>query len=341
MNNNRINMKETKQLVIADNEVEKSKLKGYDELLYDIGGLLERAKYAVYKTVDNIRVQTYWQIGERIAREELGHIDKPEYGEKLLKLLAKDLNIAWRNMYNAVLFYKRYPILQTVSAKLSWSHYVELISIQNDKEREFYENKIVQNAWSIRELRKQIKSNLYEKTLKEGKSVAVAPLHIKPIIPEEVFKNSYNFDFLSLPEIYSEKDIENELLFKTEQLLLEFGTDFALLARQKQVIIDGEYHTIDIELYHRGIPCIILADLKIGKFKSEYVGQMNKYLNYYKENRKYEWELDPVGLIICEYKGKEEVHYALGGLSNKIFVAEYKAKLPKEEEIKKRLKNIR
>lgn len=97
---------------------------------------------------------------------------------------------------------------------------------------------------------------------------------------------------------------------------------------------------MDLEFYHRGIPCIVLADLKIGKFRAEYVGQMNKYLNYYRENRKYEWERDPVGLLICEYKGKEEVHYALGGLKRRIFVAEYKVKLPTEEEIKERLNEL-
>ena len=182
---------------------------------------------------------------------------------------------------------------------------------------------------------------MYEKTLKEGKLIAITPLPLKPITPEEAFKDSYNFDFLSLPEKYSEKDIENGLISRVEQLLMEFGTDFALLARQKPIIIDGEYHRIDLELYHRGLPCMILADIKIGKFKADYVGQMNKYLNYYRENRKYEWELDPIGLIICEYKGKEEVHYALGGLNNKIFVSEYKSKLPDEKEIEKKLKEIR
>ncbi len=201
----------SKSLIKPNNKSEKPE--GYNEVLYDIKSLLEKAKYAAYKTVDNIRVQTYWQIGERIAREELGYRDKPEYGEKLLKILANDLDIAWRNIYNALLFYKMYPILQTVSAILSWSHYVELISIRNDKERRFYETQIVQNAWSIRELRKQIKSNLYEKTLKTGKVVAVAPTPLEPITPEKAFKDSYNFDFLDLPEKYND-DMKNNFVQK-------------------------------------------------------------------------------------------------------------------------------
>ncbi|MFH1563188.1 MAG: PDDEXK nuclease domain-containing protein [Nitrospirota bacterium] len=313
----------------------------YNEILRDIRSLLEKATYQAYKAVDNLRVQTYWQVGERIARGELEHRDKPMYGEKLLKQLANDLTIAWRNIYNALLFYKIYPILQTVSAKLSWSHYVELITTQNAEEREFYESQIVQNNWSVRELRKQISNNLYARALKENKLVTIIPMPITPILPEQVFKNTYNFDFLQIQNGYSEKQLEEGLLVNVQRLLLEFGPDFSLAGRQCKIIIDQEIHTIDLEFYHRGIPCIILVDLKIGKFKSEYVGQMNKYLNYYRENKMYPWEKSPVGLIICEYKGKEEVHYALGDLENKIFVAEYKAKLPGEEEIGRGLKNIR
>ncbi len=327
------------KLAVKDNKA--GKLERYDELLYDIKSLLERAKYAAYKTVDNIRVQTYWQIGERIAREEFQHKERAEYGKRAIEMLAKDLGFERRLFYRIVKFYRKYPIVVTVSPQLTWSHYEALITIEDNKIRLFYGQQTLQNVWSIRELREQIKLNLYEKTLKDGKIVKITSLPLKPVIPEEAFKNSYRFDFLDLPKKYSEKDIENGLLFRTEQLLLEFGTDFALLARQKPIIIDGEYHRVDLELYHRGIPCIILVDLKMGKFKADYVGQMNKYLDYYKENRKYEWECDPIGLIICEYKGEEEVHYALGSLSNKIFVADYKAKLPPEEEIKKKLKRIK
>ena len=329
----------SKPLVKIGNKVEE--LEGYGELLYDIRTLLEKARYSAYKTVDNIRVQTYWQIGERIVREELQHNGRADYGKRVVEMLAVDIGFDRRLFYRIVKFYRTYPIVATVSPQLSWSHYEVLITVEDNEIRRFYEQQTIQNAWSVRELRGKINGRLYEKTLKEGKLVTVTSLPLEPATPEKAFKDSYNFDFLALPERYSEKDLENGLLSKTEQLLLEFGTDFALLARQKPIIIDGEYHKVDLELYHRGIPCIILVDLKIGKFRSDYVGQMNKYLNYYRENRKYEWELEPIGLIICEYKGKEEVHYDLGGLSNKIFVAEYKAKLPPEEEIKRMLKEIK
>ncbi len=326
----------TKKLIKTNKNIDITK--GYREILRDIRSLLEKSTYQAYKTVDNIRVQTYWQIGERIARGELEYGNKPKYGEKIIKQLAKDLNIALRNIYNALLFYKSYPILQTVSAKLSWSHYVEIIAIKDNEEKGFYESQIVQNNWSVRELKKQINSKLYARAIKENKLVTITPMPITPILPEKVFKNTYNFDFLQLPKGYSESQLEKKLLVNIEQLLLEFGSDFSLAGKQRKIIIDQEIHKIDLEFYHRGIPCIILVDLKIGKFKSEYIGQMNKYLNYYKENKMYLWEKSPIGLIICKYKGREEIHYALGGLENKIFIAEYESKLPSKKEIEKRVR---
>ncbi|PKP56245.1 MAG: DUF1016 domain-containing protein, partial [Candidatus Altiarchaeales archaeon HGW-Altiarchaeales-1] len=235
---------------VKNNGVEK--LEGYNELLYDVKSLLEKAKYHAYKAVDNIRVQTYWQIGERIVREELQHKERAGYGKKVVEKLAVDLGFARRLMFEVVQFYKTYPIVHALRAQLSWTHYGALLRIKDKNKREFYENWIIKNAWNTRELEKQVKFNLYEKTLKDGKIVKITSLPLKPVIPEEAFKNSYRFDFLDLPKKHSEKDLENGLLFRTEQLLLEFGTDFALLARQKPIIIDGEYHRVDLELYHRG-----------------------------------------------------------------------------------------
>mgnify|MGYP001070058233 CR=1 FL=1 len=190
-------------------------------------------------------------------------------------------------------------------------------------------------------MRQEIKNNLYQRVLKKGKAIVTTSIPLKPALPDQVFKNTYSFDFLNLQKGYTEKQLENAILSNAEKVLFEFGSDFSLAGRQKKIIIDNAIHTIDLEFYHRGIPCVVIVDLKIGKFKAEYIGQMNKYLNYYRENRKYKWEKNPIGLIICEYKSKEEVHYALGGLENKIFIAEYRAKLPSEAEIVKRLRKMK
>ena len=320
-------------------QIKAAKLEGYNNVLNDIRFLLDKAKAQAYKAVDNIRVQTYWQIGERIVREELQHKERADYGEKLIESLSKDLGFIKRDLYRMVQFYRTYPIMTSLMSQLSWTHYTVLITIPNKNEREFYESQITQNNLSVRELRKRIETNLYNRVKKEGKLTVTTHLEL-PVKPEAIFKDAYDFDFLKLPVKYKEKDLEKALLENVERLLLEFGADFSLSGRQRKIIIDGQIHTVDLEFYHRGIPCIILVDLKVGKFKAEYAGQMNKFLNYCRLNKKYSWERDPIGLIICEYKGNEEVHYALGNISNKIFVAEYKTKLPSEEEIKSRLKGV-
>jgi len=322
-------------------KAEIEKLEGYDEILQDIRSLLQRATYQAYKAVDNLRVQAYWQVGERMDRAVLEHKERADYGERAIERLSFDLGFQRRLLYRMLQFFRTYPIVSTLSTQLSWSHYQELMLISEPDERQFYEIQAIQNTWSVRELRAQIKSGLYQRSLEEGGLTITRRLPLKPILPEQVFKDTYTFDFLELQSGYSERALEEALLSNVEKLLLEFGTDFSLAGRQRKIIIDGEIHSIDLEFYHRGLPCIVLVDLKIGRFKSEYVGQMNKYLNYYRENRKYQWEKDPVGLMICEDKGREEVHYALGGLENKIFVAEYRTKLPGEEEIVTRLKALK
>ncbi len=328
-----------KELITTKNQLRT--IEGYNEILRDIRSLLEKATWQAYKVVDNLRVQTYWQVGERIARGELEHKERADYGEKIIERLSTDLGFQKRDIYRMVQFYKTYPIVTSLMSQLSWTHYTVLITIGDDQERRFYEFQTIQSNWSVRQLKKQIKGNLYQRTLKEKEITTTISFPLAPILPEQVFKETYNFDFLQLKNGHSEKQLEEGLLINVERLLLEFGFDFSLAGRQRKIIIDHESHTIDLEFYHRGIPCIILVDLKIGRFKSEYVGQMNKYLNYYRENKMYPFEKSPVGLIVCEYKGKEEAHYALGDLENKIFVAEYKAKLLSEEEIGKGVKKIR
>ena len=198
---------------LAKKEAEKKRgegLEGYTEILQDIKSLLEKAKYRAYKAVDNLRVQTYWQIGERIVRGELQHRERADYCARVIGRLAGDLDIAKRNLHNTVRFYRVYPIVQTVSAQLSWSHFVVLIYLNNKEERLFYEQQTIQNAWSVRELRRQIRSNLYERMEKKGE-VVIAPI-TTIVEPEEVFKDTYNFDFLKLPEKYTEDDFKTALI---------------------------------------------------------------------------------------------------------------------------------
>ena len=314
-----------------------NKLEGYNHLLKDVQSILQNGLGRVYKAVDNIKVQTYWQVGERIVREELRYKERADYGEKIIINLSNDLNFLKRDLYRIVQFYRTYPIMTSLMSQLSWTHYTVLISIENKDKREFYEIYTIQNSWSVSELKRRIKNKEYEKIRKSGKLTIKFPTKIPH--SKDVFKDVYHWDFLDLEENHSEKQLEDALLKSIRQILLEFGHGFAFMGNQQKILIANQWHKADLVFYHRFLKCIILVELKTEKFKSEFVGQTNKYLTYFREN-KLEYERDPIGLIICKEKSREEVHYAIGKLKEDIFVAEYKTYLPSEEDIRKKIKKI-
>jgi len=314
--------------------------KDYQNLLQDLKGIIADKRYQAYKAVDNIKVQAYWQIGERIVREEMRNKARADYGEYLINNLALDLKIEKRLMFRIVKFYKLYPIVASLMPQLSWTHYYQLISIENDKERKFYEQKIIINSWSVRELARQINSRLYQKT--NDKEIAETFKTKLPAIVDikKIFKPDYDFNFLEIAPYHLEKELEAKIIKDIEHFLKELGEDFLYLGHQVPIQIDNEKHYIDLVLYHRGIPCVILVDLKANKLDSRDIGQMNKYIGYYRNNKQYVFEEDAIGLIICREAGREEVIYALDGLEEKIFVAIYKTKLPSEEKIKRVMRRL-
>jgi len=317
-----------------------TKPKGYNQVLNDIRFLLDKAKAQAYKAVDNIRVQTYWQIGERIAREELKFRSRAEYGKTIVEKLAKDIHLSQAVIWRLLQFYKIYPILVTVSRELSWSHYEVLITISKNKIRQFYEQQTILNRWSVRTLREEIKVNLYQRAKKQ-KQIVVTTSIAKVTNPGEIFKNTYDFRFLDLKPDYKERHLKYELLNKLEKFLQELGSNFFIGRRESPVLIAGNYDKVDLELFHSGLLCYILVDIKTEKFKHSHVSQMYSYLNWYKEHKWQQGQRHPVGLIICKTKEEETVHYALGDLKKEIFVAEYKTKLPSEEEIKSKLTKLK
>lgn len=169
----------------------------YNQILTDIRSILQKGVSKAYKAVDNLRVQTYWQIGERIVRDELEHKQRADYGKEIIKNLAIDLNLAKPTLRHMIRFYREYPILSTVWRELSWSHYRIIMYIKNKDERHFYEQQILLNMWSARELERQIKNNLYRHKKKEETPPIIQPRPTKPIQPEQIFKDTYNFDFLN------------------------------------------------------------------------------------------------------------------------------------------------
>jgi len=244
--------------------LEKQLSENYKTLREDISYLLQKAKLQAYKAVDNIRVQTYWQIGERITREELKE-GRADYGKKAVPLLAEDLGFAVTDLFRMVRFYKAYPIVAQVAPQLSWSHYRELIPIQNEEERRFYEVQAINNNWGRNKLREKIRTKTYKIAKKEGeiKITTKLPLHLPE--PGEVFKDTYHFDFLGLKEDHSEQDLEEALINKIVHTLLEMGHGFSFTGRQKKIVIDGQIHNIDLEFYNRELQCIVLIELKTEK----------------------------------------------------------------------------
>ncbi len=226
---------------------------------------------------------------------------------------------------------------------LSWTHYIRLLRVQNTNAREFYETEALRGGWSVRQLDRQIGSQFYERLalsrdkasmLKKG----AARKQTDRVAPEEEIKDPYVLEFLGLKDEYSESDLEEALIHHLESFLLELGGDFTFVARQKRLRVGTEWYRVDLVFYHRVLRCLVLIDLKIGKFTHADAGQMHLYLNYAREHWTHKEENPPVGLILCAEKDATVARYALEGLPNKILAAEYKTALPDERKLAEELK---
>ncbi|MEK6692246.1 MAG: PDDEXK nuclease domain-containing protein [Nitrospirota bacterium] len=349
-----------------------TKANTYSSLITDLASLIEQGRKAAVRYVNTALVTTYWLIGRRIVEYEQKGKERAEYGEGLLQKVSKDLNrkfgrgFSSDNLEAMRRFYLSYPvrISETVSRKLegqksatlsrnseitlaihplterftlSWSHYRLLLRLDEPFQREFYEAECVRGNWSVRQLDRQIQSMLYERTaLSKRKMAVIAKAHEKPIIlkPEDEIKDPYILEFLGLKDEYSESQLEDALIHHLEHFLLELGNGFTFAARQKRITLEGIHYRLDLLLYHRVLRCLVAIDLKIGEFTHADAGQMNLYVNYFKDKEKLPEENDPVGLILCTDKKRTVVEYALGGMNNRIFASKYKLQLPDPEVLK-------
>ena len=308
----------------------------------------------------------YWLIGRRVVEFEQSGKKRAEYGEKLIERLACDLSDRYgkgfsvRNVWQMKAFYLAWPILQissaeskgpktlqTVSAEsslagiasrfpLPWSAYVRLLSVKNENARTFYEAEALRGGWSVRQLDRQINSQFYEQTaLSKNKTAMLKKggraLPPDVVTPEEEIKDPYVLEFLGLKDEYSETDLEEALIRHLETFLLELGGDFCFIGRQKRLRIGDEWYRVDLVFFHRKLRCLVIIDLKIGKFTHADAGQMHLYLNYAKAHWVHEGENPPVGLILCARKDEAVARYALEGLPNKVMAAEYRTALPDEK----------
>ncbi len=345
--------------------------KSYSSLFSNISTLLNEARTAAVKSVNNILTATYWEIGRRIVEFEQKGNPSAEYGEQIMEQLGRDLTkefgrgFSQRNLFHMRLFYLSYPKklqtasailsrsplqkekLQTVSAKfnifpLSWSHYVRLITVTTQDARTFYEKEAIRGGWSTRQLDRQISTQFYERALLSKNKAALLKKGEQPkkedlITPEEAIKDPTILEFLNLKDEYSESDLEDALIHKLEDFLLEMGDGFTFVARQKRLRIGNEWYRIDLLLYHRKLRCLVIIDLKVGKFTHADAGQINLYLNYVSEHMMLPEENPPIGIVLCTQQDDAVVHYALGQLKNKVLASQYRLQLPKEKELKQKL----
>lgn len=351
-------------------------MRGYEGLFSEMVTLIEEARRVSARTVNAIITATYWEIGRRIVESEQSGRRRAGYGETLLKRLSADLaarfgrGFSRQNLQQMRLFYLAYPageICQTLSGKsgkcltpsgectldklrerfsLPWSAYVRLLSLKSMQARVFYEEEALRGGWSVRQLNRQIESQFYERTaLSKNKAAMLARgSRAKPednVTPEEQIKDPYVLEFLGLKDEYSESDLEEALILHLEHFLLELGGDFAFIGRQKRLRIGDEWYRVDLIFFHRRLRCLIVIDLKRGKFTHADAGQMHMYLNYAREHWTHPDENPPVGLILCAHKDTDLAKYALDGLPNKVLAAEYRTVLPDEELIAEELKKTR
>lgn len=265
--------------------------------------------------------------------------------------MAKDLKVKYgkgfskSNVYLCRQFYIKYPKFQTVSGKLSWSHYAELLTVADDMARSFYEQQTIKENWSFRELKRQIDSALFQRLALSTDKKGVLALSEKGqelISAKDAVKDPYVFEFLELPKdgIIKERGLEKKLIDKLQKFLLELGKGFSFVARQFKITVDNEHHFIDLVFYHRILRCFVLIDLKSKKVKHQDIGQMNLYLNYFKEEENTEGDNEPIGIIIAADKHEFTVKYATGGLTNKIFVSKYQLYLPDQKMLEEKVKEI-
>jgi len=313
-------------------------------LFSEIKQVIEDSQQSVAQAVNVGLTAMYWNIGKQINEDILKN-KRAEYGKQILPTLSSKLVVEYgkgfseRNLKRMVDFYSKFsdfPIVASLIRQLSWSHFTLIIPLKTDIERDFYAQMCRIEKWSTRTLQKKIDSMLFERTAISKKPEELAKLELtqlkeeNKLSPDLVFKDHYVLDFLNLKDTYPESDLESAIIRELENFILELGVGFTFVARKKRMIIDGNDFYLDLLFYHRKLKRLVALDLKIGKFKAEYKGQMELYLRWLEKNETESDEKQPVGLILCAEGNKEQIELLQLDKAN-IKVAEYITKyLPKK-----------
>lgn len=315
-----------------------------DDFINKISSLLNNARNKVVNAVNHTMVLTYFEIGRMIVEEEQKGQERAEYGKFLLAEISAKLiqdfgkGFSETNLKQMRQFYLIYSKGQTASDefKLSWSHYLKLMRIENEKERSFYQIEAYKNNWSLKELQRQYDTALYSRLVLSRDQDQVLKLSQEGQVLEnakDAIKDPYVLEFLGLPEKsnYSESDLEQKLIEKLEHFLLELGNGFTFVARQARITFDEKHFKIDLVFYNRILKCFVLIDLKIGELKHQDIGQMQMYVNYYDRKVRLADENKTIGIILCQDKSEAVVQFTLPENNEQIFASKYLTVLPSKE----------
>lgn len=354
----------------------RNKLTIHNTILFEnIRSLIQEAQQHVVRNINTTMLVAYFEIGKRIVEHEQHGKQRAEYAKQIIIQLSKYLTKEFGRGYsvdnlerfrNFYLIYKNrisaslvrksskaeksasqmrlsQTIQDTFPFTLSWTHYIQLLKIDNKDERDFYEIEATQNHWSVRELQRQYHSALYERLVLSRDKKGVKQLAQKGQIienPTDALKNPYVLEFLDLREDnrYTESDMETAIINKLEHFMLELGKGFCFVGRQKRFTFEGDSFYVDLVFYNRLLKCFVLFDLKIGKLAHQDIGQMQMYVNYYDRMIKEKGENQTIGIILCREENKAVVEFTLPEDKKQIFTKEYKLYLPSKEELKKQLK---
>jgi predicted nuclease of restriction endonuclease-like (RecB) superfamily len=321
-----------------------------NDLIVEIKSMIEQSKQQVAASVNAAITLLYWQIGKRINEEILLN-SRADYGKQIVHTLSEQLIVefgkGWgekhlRHCLRIAETFQNKEIIYAVSRELSWTHLRSIIYIDEPLKRTFYLEMCKLERWSTRVLQERINSMLYERTAISKKPELTIQNELEllknnqQISPDLVFKDPYFLDFLGLKDTYSEKDLEGSILIELQNFIIELGSDFAFLARQKRISIDNEDYYLDLLFYHRRLKCLVAIELKLGKFEAAHKGQMELYLRWLEKYESMEGENPPIGLILCASKNQEHVELLQLENSN-IKIAEYLTKLPDFKLIEQKL----
>ena len=317
------------------------------EMVAEIRDIMVSARQNVATQVNSELINAYWNIGRVIVEHEQNNSERAEYGKNTMRQLSKVLTnelgkgFSLSNVYNMRQFFLDYPKFQSLTGKLTWTHYCELMIISDRDRRSFYEKECVRSGWSVRELKRQISTSLYERLLlSEGKPNKEKVLELAEkgqeiATPEDIVKDPYVFEFLGLPDKKPilESELEKALVRQIEDFLLELGRGFMFLGTQQRVTLNNTHYYVDMVFYNKELHAYVLIELKTAKLMPEAVGQLNMYLNYYAAEVNEEGDNPPIGIILCTDKNNVSAEYALGGLANNIFASTYTYVIPEKEKL--------